>query len=55
MDRDELLELIDCAARDPVTLLDRDDFIRLLLEHYENLDPEYETQIPLRKIWMPTE
>jgi restriction system protein len=42
-------------AREPVTLLDRDDFIRLLLEHYEDLDPEYKAQIPLRKVWVPTE
>jgi len=28
-------------SRDPVTLLERDGFIRLLLEDYEVLDPEY--------------
>jgi restriction system protein len=42
-------------AREPVTLLNRDDFIRLLLEHYEDLDPEYKAQIPLRKVWVPAE
>ncbi len=43
------------GSREPVTLLDRDDFIRLLLEHYEDLDPEYKAQIPLRKLWVPAE
>jgi restriction system protein len=43
------------GAREPVTLLDREDFIRLLLEHYEDLEPEYKAQVPLRKVWVPTE
>ena len=43
------------GAREPVTLLDRDEFIRLLLEHYETLDPEYKAQVPLRKVWVPAE
>ena len=42
-------------SREPVTLLDRDDFIRILLEHYEALDPEYKARVPLRKVWVPTE
>jgi restriction system protein len=51
--RDAELEAV--GARERVTLLDRDDFIRLLLEHYEHLDPEYKAQIPLRKVWVPAE
>ena len=43
------------GAREPVTLLDRDAFIRLLLEHYEDLEPEYKAQVPLRKVWVPAE
>jgi restriction system protein len=43
------------GAHEPVTLLDRDEFIRLLLEHYETLDPEYKAQVPLRKVWVPAE
>lgn len=39
----------------PVKLLDRDGFIQLLLEHYEALEPEYQAQVPLRRIWLPTE
>ncbi|HEC34577.1 MAG TPA: hypothetical protein ENI37_07665 [Chloroflexi bacterium] len=40
-------------SREPVKLLDRDDFIRLLLEHYEVLDPEFKAKVPLRKVWVP--
>lgn len=43
------------GAREPVTLLDRDAFIRLLLEHYEDLAPEYKAQVPLRQVWVPAE
>jgi restriction system protein len=41
------------SSHRPATLLDRDEFIRLLLEHYEALDPEYKAQVPLRKVWVP--
>jgi len=51
--RDAMLEAE--RSREPVKLLDRDDFIRLLLEHYEALDPEYKAQVPLRKVWVPAE
>ena len=42
-------------SREPVTLLHRDGFIRVLLEHYETLDPEYKAKLPLRKVWVPAE
>ncbi len=42
-------------AHEPVTLLDRDKFIKLMLEHYEALEPEYQSKVPLRKIWVPAE
>jgi len=42
-------------SREPMTLLDRDGFIRLLLEYYEALDPEYKAQVPLRRVWVPAE
>jgi restriction system protein len=42
-------------SREPVTLLDRDAFIRILLEHYETLDPEFKAKVPLRKVWVPAE
>lgn len=41
-------------SREAVTLLDRDGFIRLLLEHYEGLEPEHKSKVPLRKVWVPT-
>ncbi len=41
-------------SRSTVTLLDRDGFIELMLEHYENLDPEFQAAVPLREIWVPT-
>ncbi|MBI4329790.1 MAG: restriction endonuclease [Chloroflexi bacterium] len=37
-----------------ITLMDRDEFVRLLLEHYEKLEPEYQALIPLRKVYIPT-
>lgn len=39
----------------PLKLLDRDDFIHLMLEHYEALAPEFRAKVPLRKVWVPTE
>lgn len=38
----------------PITLLDRLEFTRLLLEHYEKLEPEYQRQIPLKPVYLPT-
>lgn len=38
-----------------VTLLDRDTFIELLIEHYEKLEPEFQAMIPLRKLYIPVE
>jgi len=39
----------------PITLLDRDQFIDLLLEHYEKLAPEHKSIIPLKKVYLPIE
>ena len=38
-----------------VTLLDRDRFIQLLLEHYDDLESEHTARIPLRRVWVPVE
>ncbi len=38
-----------------VTLLDRDGFIKLLLEHYEKLSSEYKAKVTLRRVWIPVE
>jgi len=36
-------------------LLDRDDFIELLLEYYSNLESEYQSIVPLKTVYVPTE
>jgi restriction system protein len=40
-------------SREPITLLDRDRFVAVLLEHYEALEPEHKAQVPLRQVWVP--
>jgi restriction system protein len=42
-------------SHEPVTILDRDGFIMLMLEHYEAMEPEFQSKVPLRKVWVPTE
>lgn len=41
-------------ARIPVTLLDLDDLVKSLLEHYEQIDLDMQRLIPLRKVYWPT-
>lgn len=36
-----------------ITTLDRDQFVDLLTEHYERLEPEARAMIPLRKVFIP--
>lgn len=38
-----------------IRLVDREQFIELLLEYYDQLEPEYKAMIPLRRIWVPVE
>jgi len=38
-----------------VTLIDRDKFIDLLIEHYTELEPEYQATVPLKPVYIPTE
>ena len=38
-----------------VTLIDRDDFVDLLLDHYEELETEYTNLVPLKRVYVPTE
>ncbi|HOM21503.1 MAG: restriction endonuclease [Proteobacteria bacterium] len=40
-------------GRIPVTLMDLDDLVRSLLEHYEKLDVEMQRLVPLRKVYWP--
>lgn len=41
------------TSQEPVTLIDRDAFIKLMLEHYEELEPEFKSKVPLRNVWVP--
>jgi restriction system protein len=40
-------------ARIPVTLIDLDDLVKVMLEHYERMDIETQRLVPLRKIYWP--
>ena len=42
------------ASSRRITLLDRDEFIQLLLDHYEELEQEYRAEIPLKPVYIPT-
>ena len=42
-------------AHAPVTIMDRDEFIELMLEYYERLEPEFQAKVPLRRVWLPAE
>ncbi len=42
-------------AHEPVTILDGDGFIKLALEHYETMEPEFQSKVPSRRVWVPTE
>jgi restriction system protein len=37
-----------------VTLIDRDKFIDLLIEHYDDLEPEYQATVPLKAVYIPS-
>ncbi len=41
-------------ARIPVALMDLDDLVKSLLDHYERLDIDAQRLIPLRKLYWPT-
>ena len=46
------------AAKEPMrrsnlSLIDRDEFVRLLLQHYEQMDPELQSAVPLRRVYIP--
>ncbi|WP_222434174.1 restriction endonuclease [Comamonas flocculans] len=40
-------------GRIPVMLMDLDDLVRALLEHYERMDVEMQRLVPLRKVYWP--
>ena len=46
------------AAKEPMirsnlSLIDRDEFVRLLLQHYDRMDPELQSAAPLRRVYVP--
>ena len=36
-----------------LSLMDRDDFIALMLENYEKMEPTFQAMVPLMKVWLP--
>lgn len=38
-----------------VTALNRDKFIKLMIEYYQDIEPEYKTLVPLKRVYIPTE
>jgi restriction system protein len=42
-------------AGPPLVLMDRDEFIELLLKNYETLDPEFKAMLPLKEVFIPIE
>ncbi len=51
--REALYEAERVPSGVSVTTLTRDDFIQLLTDHYERLEPEARAMIPLRKVFIP--
>lgn len=40
-------------AGQPLTLMERDEFVDLLTEYYEELEPEFQAMVPLKKVYIP--
>lgn len=38
-----------------VTLIDRDEFIDLLIQHYDDLESEYQATVPLKQVYIPSQ
>lgn len=36
-----------------ISLMDRDDFITLMLEHYVKIEPRFQAMVPLVMVWLP--
>ncbi|WP_224214686.1 restriction endonuclease [Natrinema longum] len=41
-------------AEQRVTLIDRDEFIDLLIQHYDDLESEYQATVPLKQVYIPS-
>lgn len=42
-------------AEQRVTLIERDEFINLLIQHYDDLDSEYQATVPLKQVYIPSQ
>jgi restriction system protein len=42
-------------AEQRVTLIDRDEFIYLLTQHYDDLESEYQATVPLKQVYIPSQ
>lgn len=42
-------------AEQRVTLIDRDEFIDLLIQHYDELESEYQATVPLKRVYIPSQ
>jgi restriction system protein len=42
-------------AEQRVTLIDRDKFIDLLIQHYDDLESEYQATVPLKQVYIPSQ
>jgi restriction system protein len=42
-------------AEQRVTLIDRDEFIDLLIQHYDDLESEYQATVPLKQVYIPSQ
>ncbi len=50
--KDALQEPLRAGA--PLVLMDRDEFVALLLENYDELESEFNALLPLERVWIPT-
>ncbi len=41
------------GGRSNLRLIDGQELVRLILAHYENLDPSWKARLPLRQVWLP--
>ncbi len=53
--REALYEAERTPSGRSVTTLNRDEFIELLTQHYQRLEPEAQAMIPLKKIFIPVD
>jgi restriction system protein len=40
---------------EPIATFNREEFIKLLVDHYDQLESDFKGYIPLTKVWIPIE